>query len=78
MPVTEQLSCKGALRLYPFLHCFTFPDCFSHLIDNKKAVHDIAFSANHYRFVCNRPLRESNPQLALRSMAYHLFQYTTT
>ena len=67
MPVTEQLSCKGALRLYPFLHCFTFPDCFSHLIDNKKAVHDIAFSANHYRFVCNRPLRESNPQLALRS-----------
>ena len=33
---------------------------------DKKAVHDIAFSANHYRFVCNRPLRESNPQLALR------------
>ena len=39
---------------------------FFHLIENKKAVHDIAFSANHYRFVCNRPLRESNPQLALR------------
>ena len=44
----------------------SFPSCFFYLIENKKAVHDIAFSANHYRFVCNHPLRESNPQLVLR------------